>query len=690
MNFLGNLQLVLTTAGTLLSLFIMILIVGYRRRRTFERALFFFALALFLYYSGILLAENAMRFYTESIPSPANLLIRGLVSIALIAIPGLLVHIHFAYGWGQERLRPRLWQFALIAAAYVPGIYFGLADLHLLPETHLYAFPISEDDGGLRIYLFWLLAALVLSMATQLAFSSRANTRAQRALHGFLAIYFAVFGLCAVNMLCINTAVLYGWSGGHHHPAFSDYITVVGLTVGWVLPLAVLVYAIVRYKALEIGSQKNLVYSVSIAFLAVLYLSVVRRVSGWIEPYFPPEATAGFLLFILLAFFEPMQRLASRLLRRGFQEQVDRLQRLSAELQREALRGESGRLIEFAEEHIRQEFGLESVRIHLNSSSANRDGASAPATIPERRRDNGAEKRPAWAGQPVRLRLGKPGAEMGELEVVPVGSAISGEASAALDFLAEQLPAVIELCRVIEQKVALERELDERERMALVGQMAASISHNLKNPLGSMKTILQVQLENSSLPADARSDLAMVLSELDRLSAKLSQLLQYARPAVRASRAAPSRVEVGAVAEQVVSLLRHDAERRRVILSLSDESRHASVRGPQEALADILSNLVVNSIEAITDGGVVSVGIARESNEILLTVTDDGPGIATENRSDVFRPFFTTKPSGTGLGLAIVERRSAELGGTVVCESPVATGRGARFIVRLPIADIGS
>ncbi len=114
----------------------------------------------------------------------------------------------------------------------------------------------------------------------------------------------------------------------------------------------------------------------------------------------------------------------------------------------------------------------------------------------------------------MRLRLGKPGAEMGELEVVPVGSAISGEASAALDFLAEQLPAVIELCRVIEQKVALERELDERERMALVGQMAASISHNLKNPLGSMKTILQVQLENSSLPADARRDLAMVLERV--------------------------------------------------------------------------------------------------------------------------------------------------------------------------------
>jgi signal transduction histidine kinase len=389
------------------------------------------------------------------------------------------------------------------------------------------------------------------------------------------------------------------------------------------------------------------------------------------------------LFFLLLAFFEPLQRFASRLLRRGFQEQVDRLQRLSAELQREALRGEPGRLIEFAEEHIRQEFGLELVRIHLNAPG--QDGALVDG---DQWQSEVAAARPAWAGQPVRLHLGKPSAELGELEVVPVGSAISGEASAALDFLAEQMPAVIELCRVIEQKVALERELDERERMALVGQMAASISHNLKNPLGSMKTILQVQLENSSLPADARRDLSMVLGELDRLSAKLNQLLQYARPAVRASSASPSRVDVGAVAEQLISLLRHDAERRHVALRLSDDSGGASVSGPQDALVDILSNLVVNAIEAMGEGGAISVGVTREAENVVLTVTDDGPGISAENRANVFRPFFTTKPSGTGLGLAIVERRVTELGGHVDCQSPMANGRGAKFIVRLPLIDI--
>lgn len=683
MNFRVNVQLVLATAGTLFSLFLMILIVGYRRRRVFERVLFFVALALFLYYSGILLFLNASQFYVSGIPSSTASVIDLLVSVGLIALPALLIHAHLAYGRDQLGMPWRWWHTTVVIFAYIPVVGFGAV---LLQN----AFSTQDQFGGLAagIYatpnMIWLTATMVLCLALQTAFARRSSTTAQRSFHSFFAVYFGGIGLLAIRLfLAQNAASVRTSASSFPGTGGLDRWLLIAVTFAWVLPLAVIVYGIVRHQALGIGSQKNLVYSVSIAFLAVLYLSVVRRVCEWAEPYFPPDATAGLLFFLLLAFFEPLQRFASRLLRRGFQEQVDRLQRLSAELQREALRGEPGRLIEFAEEHIRQEFGLELVRIHLNAPG--QDGALVDG---DQWQSEVAAARPAWAGQPVRLHLGKPSAELGELEVVPVGSAISGEASAALDFLAEQMPAVIELCRVIEQKVALERELDERERMALVGQMAASISHNLKNPLGSMKTILQVQLENSSLPADARRDLSMVLGELDRLSAKLNQLLQYARPAVRASSATPSRVDVGAVAEQLISLLRHDAERRHVALRLSDDSGGASVSGPQDALVDILSNLVVNAIEAMGEGGAISVGVTREAENVVLTVTDDGPGISAENRANVFRPFFTTKPSGTGLGLAIVERRVTELGGHVGCQSPMANGRGAKFIVRLPLIDI--
>ena len=144
---------------------------------------------------------------------------------------------------------------------------------------------------------------------------------------------------------------------------------------------------------------------------------------------------------------------------------------------------------------------------------------------------------------------------------------MSGEAAAAIEFLCEQLPSALDLCLLIEEKLRLERELAERERLAVLGQMAASISHNLKNPLGSIKTILQVQLENPEVPESIRGETRMVLEEVRRLSAKLNQLLQFSRPAVRGG-AIEARCDARAVAEEVVSLLRHEAEERGIALCL--------------------------------------------------------------------------------------------------------------------------
>ena len=113
----------------------------------------------------------------------------------------------------------------------------------------------------------------------------------------------------------------------------------------------------------------------------------------------------------------------------------------------------------------------------------------------------------------------------------------------------------------------MERELAERERLALLGQMAASISHNLKNPLGSIKTILQVQMESPELPESLRGETQIVLDEIGRLSSKLNQLLRFSRPAVRGG--SVEGLRSAAVIEEVVGVLRHEAERRGVTLAVA-------------------------------------------------------------------------------------------------------------------------
>jgi signal transduction histidine kinase len=121
-----------------------------------------------------------------------------------------------------------------------------------------------------------------------------------------------------------------------------------------------------------------------------------------------------------------------------------------------------------------------------------------------------------------------------------------------------------------------------------------------------------------------------------------------------------------------------------VTLQSRNSGGQTRVAASAEALHDILSNLVVNALEAAPRGGQVSVSVDSKDGECVLAVEDDGPGIPAAVQEKIFEPFFTTKSQGTGLGLAIVARRLAEFGGKMSCESPVRDGRGTRFQVMLP------
>jgi signal transduction histidine kinase len=274
---------------------------------------------------------------------------------------------------------------------------------------------------------------------------------------------------------------------------------------------------------------------------------------------------------------------------------------------------------------------------------------------------------------------------VGTLRVKRHGAMLSGETAAALEFLCEQLPGAQDLCRLIEEKLLLERELAERERLAALGQMAASISHNLKNPLGSMKTILQVQLENPEMPDSLRGETKMILEEIGRLSAKLNQLLKFSRPAVLGE-GSPARSNASEVAREVVGVLHPEADRKGVALELHPAATTLNVAISTESLNDILTNLVVNAMDAAPRGGQVQVEVSRKDGNAVLAVEDDGPGVPSELREKILQPFFTTKTQGTGLGLAIVARRASDAGGRLEFESPLRNGRGTRFYVTLPMA----
>jgi signal transduction histidine kinase len=651
MEWLFYVQLFAFTAGSLLYLFLVVLLAGLRKPRLPESLLFFTGIALFLFYAGGLLGLNATIHYSSP-PLSTMLLAFSLSTVGLAILPPLLVHAPVEFLARAEGRRPR-WAAAGVALFYLPAAYFFFVFLGEFWTRTLFDALEAVSAPAWRVALgIWLAAALFVAAGLQQRLARHAATAAHLRLGRILAAMAVLGGLLSV-------AVSFRGRTGPVDDLFQ--LLLVLLLLIPVLAGAFLTYHLVKQSLLGTGIQRSLVYSVVVAFLALIYLTLASRLSIWLEPLgIPPEATVSILLFVFVLFLEPLQRRVGRVLERTFRREAENLQHLTAEIQQVARAGEMNDLLQFAESRIAETLGLAGVCIAL------RDGPERPGM---------------GSGEVHRVALRSGTAEIGVLEARYHGQVLSGETHAALQFLAEQLPAALDLCHLIHEKLRLERELAERQRLAALGQMAASVSHNLKNPLSSMKTLLQVQIENPELPGPVRNDCALVVAEIDRLIQKLSQLLQYARPAVRAGTQASEVTDLVAQAQQVVNLLRHDAERRGATLAFESAPSECSVAGTAEAVHDIIVNLLVNALEAILDGGRVKISIAERDGFAVMAVEDDGLGIPAETRARIFDPFFTTKPRGTGLGLAIVQKRLDEIGGRIECESPAHSGRGTRMAV---------
>ncbi|HEY6330262.1 MAG TPA: ATP-binding protein, partial [Blastocatellia bacterium] len=289
--------------------------------------------------------------------------------------------------------------------------------------------------------------------------------------------------------------------------------------------------------------------------------------------------------------------------------------------------------------------------------------------------------------------------------------ALTPEKRAVLDVLSGQVALHIESCLLLEQKFQLERKLAARERLASLGQMAATIAHEVKNPLSSIKSIAQVMREDDRL-SDYRLDLDLIVGEMDRLSSTVSRLLSFSKPDAIGNASAPH-VSLSKLVAGTVALFTHDADDRHQIIEVKPGSDVALPGWMATPLQEVIGNLLLNAIQASPDEGRVTVdyiiesesrdtaepggnndqsgaGLQASERVVTLSVIDEGPGVSAELQDSIFDPFFTTKPRGTGLGLSIVRRRLNELGGSISVESPMAHGKGASFVVTLHLAGIHS
>ena len=245
-----------------------------------------------------------------------------------------------------------------------------------------------------------------------------------------------------------------------------------------------------------------------------------------------------------------------------------------------------------------------------------------------------------------------------------------------------QGPVTIGICRDISQRVAMEATIREHERMAYVGHVAASLSHEIRNPLSTCTLNMMILKEKLDLGGFDRRRLAITVRELTRLEDILKQLLDLARPLTLETEA----VHLRDVAEDCADLLAGKVAEKRISLLQRHAAELAPVRADAAKLEQALLNLLLNAIESVDNGGRIVLWTREledaEGRWAELGVRDNGEGIAPELKAGLFAPFATNKAQGTGLGLSNVKQVMEAHGGRVVVKS--RPGLGATFALRLP------
>lgn len=208
------------------------------------------------------------------------------------------------------------------------------------------------------------------------------------------------------------------------------------------------------------------------------------------------------------------------------------------------------------------------------------------------------------------------------------------------------------------------RLLERKNRLEALGEMAAGLAHEIRNPLGGIQLYASILAQDLDDRPDARSIVRKISAGVIRLEALVSQVLQFTRDL----RANLQRSDLAAVVEQAVELASKTMDERNVKCEISGARRFPATLDPV-LMGQAILNLLLNAAEAIEQGGAILVQFGppdSRGKQFHLVVSDTGPGIAPEALERIFNPFFTTKDTGTGLGLAIVHRIVEAHNGTIV------------------------
>ncbi len=610
-------------------------------------------------------------------------LFRCLMGVSLLLLPSTVLHA--AARLNHTGFDPRVKWSLLYALLYLPllvapwviwGIAFG-------PGESFFENVTPFVNG----YLLWALCAIAVSSGLMLHWRRHSTSVNNRAM--LLQFTGTLIGLAGLAVIYVYLARATAWE------PWVRVMTSLSPSVA----VSLVVWHTLRQRLMPLVVERTLIYGAFLVVVVLMHQQFIRPLTDKLQR----ESNVDFVIleFVLLIGLI----LAWRPLRRRFSEASrylvstdllyirDRTRQLSLQLSRHALQP-AAEIRSWLARSLVSDIDVESAHVWLcgdiaDPSQSPMDEARAHIASMLAQQDRPVFDRSLVEDRELCHAMERVGAmwafrlDFQSIQgVVLIGNRnrndrLSDESLSSLVLLLEQFAVTLHNRSVEEQRSMAERRMMQQEKLSVLGLIAGSLAHELRNPLSSMRTIATLLKEDLPAGDPHHRDVEIIVSEIDRLTQTTQRLLDYAKPAD----CTRPFTEPDRVVARLLPILEQLARQYHVQLTTDLQAEQIAVAGSDAALSEIMFNLIRNAVEAVRGcpAGAVEVHSRQFDGSVQLQVKDNGPGIDPAIRASLFQPFVTAKVDGTGLGLYVVSERVRELDGKLSCQSSLEAG--TEFIV---------
>ena len=672
-----GLALVTALLGTILYGIIFYVLLIKKKPPIHERIVLFTALTFLFYFSGNFLALFA-RALAQELFQKSYTIGWVLNLIGLSFMPASLLHAFAIYidYYLKSTINRKLKNPLRFLYLHFFSIYFTYQFIGNITNNTPLPWPVltsSITPIQFQFFAWWL--GICTGMSGLLSYKLKGNPRWKR-----FDNYFPINGIFLIIASIFTIIILsqHPWT-----PELAPAIRLLFLIFA-ITPGITLGYYLVRYQFLNILIKPTILYSVLTAIVIIIYQFGIRNIAQYLSHFdaINVKMVEIILMVFLVFIFHPIRIYLHQKMNQFFFQDTEKYKSTIHNISQSLKRVSNINQIEkILINQLENPLFIQNLNIISNLKLPDKKMFENEKNT-FLHKDLVNETLSKWMESQSFDFVGWIKDQEGSLGVLgiklkPFKDELNTNELHLLNTILNQLALTMRNIILLEDQVNLEKAILKQEKLSTLGQISASISHEVKNPLHSIYTLIQVMEEDEPKGKELKNDLKTIRNEIEDLTDILNEILLYAHPN---KQNAIIKVSVNDVIEKTIRLLSKGAQKVGINI-VFNPINSIFIKSNPGKLKEIIFNLILNGIQAChKQGDLIQVEIVEVENDIFINVIDNGPGI--KNLNNVFEPYFTTKKEGTGLGLSIVKTKIEELNGSIIAQN--RKPNGAEFIINLP------